>query len=381
MFVVPRRPERPVRWTLLALVVVVLIGCGKQSPRPSSAAEVIVESVVRRDLPLRFTYPARVSGSRMVEVRAQVDGRIVERTYTEGQSVKAGDVLFRIDPAPYRAAFDRAGSEVAVARAEFEKANREVARLEPLAPQGLVSHRDIDQVTSALTQARAALAAAEATRSAVHLDLEYSNVRAPMAGTASKEQVTVGNLVDGGRGGDGDLLTTIVQADPAYVEFAVPESEYLRLRSPPAAGSAVLTVSIERGSRCERGGVVDFVDSFVSEATDTARARAVFDNPDGCLVSGQFLSIVVRGRNLPDTIAVPKSAVWFSQRGPAVWIVDSDQAVHSQAIQLGESWENSWVVRSGLEGGEHVIVEGILKARAGSKVAARSREQVDRAEK
>jgi membrane fusion protein, multidrug efflux system len=360
---------------LFGAALISLAGCADEQPAAPPAPNVIVETVAAQDLPLALKYPARVSGSRVVEVRARVSGVIVERAYREGQPVKAGDVLFRIEPDSYRAAHDQAVAQVAMQRAAIAQAESDYQRTETLVKEGAVSRRQFDQAQAALLQAKAGLAAAEAARKIARLNLDYTEVRSPVSGLTSKEAVTVGNVVNGASGAGGDLLTTVVQADPAYVEFSVAEPEHLRLRALAQAQPGEYPVRIVSGSRCEVTGKMDFNDTFVNTATGTVRARALFPNPAGCLVSGQHLSIEMQGLSLPEAIAVPKAAVLFAQAGPMVWIVGSDDKVTPRPVQIQESWQDHWVVRSGVQPGERVIVEGVLKVQPGATVVALTREE------
>lgn len=369
---------------LLAAAVVAaaaaLLSCKKPPPPAPPPAEVVVDTVKRGDLPVTLFYPARVAGTRVVEVRAQVNGRIIRRAYTEGDAVKPGDLLFQIDPAPYQNVYDQAVAQAAQQRAAISQSNAEYLRAKSLVEDGAVSRREFEQAEAANLQARAGLAAAEAAAKSAKLDLDYTSVRAPVAGIASKEAVTVGNVVNGGSGraAGGDLLTSIIQADPAYVEASVPEPEFLKFRDAAAVNPDGLTVHISSGSSCKSVGKVDFTDAFVNSNTGTIRARAIFPNPDRCLISGQYVGINVEGLTLPDTMAVPKTAVLFSQMGPLAWVVDSNDVVQPRPVQVKESFQDQWIIAKGLENGDRVIVEGLLKVMPGAKVHPLTREEAAR---
>lgn len=365
------------RFAPLAAVLSLLSACSNEASAPPPAPEVIVESVQREDLPLALEYPARVAGSRVVEVRARVSGVIVERKYREGQPVKAGDVLFLIEPDNYRAEFERAEAQAQIQRAAIAQSASDYERAKLLVEEGAVSRREYDQAEAAWLQAQAGLAAAEAARKIARLNLDYTEVRSPVSGVASKEAVTVGNLVNGSSGAGGDLLTTVVQADPAYVEFSIAEAELLRVRSMLAASSKQTDypVRILRGSLCESTGKLDFADTFVNTSTGTVRARAVFPNEGGCLVSGQYLAVELGGLKIPNALAVPKAAVLFAQAGPMVWVVGTDNKVSPRPVQVQESWRDRWILQQGVEPGERVIVEGLLKVQPGVEVVALTKEQ------
>lgn len=371
-------PRFPGLSLLLALgAAAALTACGSSAPpqHQMPPAEVVVETVAPRDLPLLLEYPARVSGSRVVEVRARVNGVVTQRAYQEGQPVKQGDLLFRIEPDNYKAIYDQAAAQVAIQQASIQQAQTDFDRVKALVAEGAVSQREFDQAQASLAQARAGLAASQANRTAANLSLQYTEVRAPVDGIASKEAVTVGNLVNGGAGAGGDLLTTIVQADPAYVEFSMTEPEFLRLRALTRDDAAKLEVKVRSGSRCATSGHVDFTDSQVNPATGTVRARAVFANADGCLVSGQFLAIEVSGLSIPQAIALPKSGVLFGQHGAMVWVVGDDAKPQPRPVQIQESWNDHWIVSGGVEPGERIVVEGIMKVRPDAPVNALTREE------
>lgn len=361
---------------LALLLAAVLSGCGGEAAPPAPPPPtVVVETIAARDLPLSLAYPARVSGSRVVEVRARVNGVVTERAYREGQPVKKGDLLFRIEPDNYEALSEQAAAQVALQKAGIAQAQSDYDRVKALVEEGAVSRREFDQAEAALSQAKAGLAAAVAAQKSASLNLGYTEVRAPVAGIASKEAVTAGNLVNGGTGAGGDLLTTIVQADPAYVEFSVTEPEYLRLRDLAQRDESKLTVKVTSGSSCAGTGHVDFTDSFVNASTGTLRARAIFENADGCLVSGQFLAVDVGGLSIPQAIAVPKVGVMFSQTGPMLWIVNADNTVQPRPVTVRESWEDSWILDAGVQPGETMVVDGIMKVRPGATVVPLTREQ------
>ncbi len=371
--VLPRPRACGISATLL--LVALLGGCGSDQGGAPPAPEVIVDTVTKQDLPIKLSYPARVAGSRVVEVRARVNGTVVERAYKEGQVVKAGDLLFRIDPASYQANYDRAAAQVDSERANLDESRRQFDRVKTLAASGAVSQRDYDQAASTLAKSQAAFTVAEAAQREARLDLGYTAVRAPVAGIASKEAVTVGNTVDGKSGAGGDLLTSIVQANPAYAEFSVAEEEYLRMRELAKVRPGGVAAAITSGSTCKTEGLVDLTDSFVNSSTGTIRARAVFQNADGCLVSGQFLALEITGLSLPDRIAVPKTAVLFGQTGATAWVVGDDNVVEPRPLVIHESWQDGWIIDGGLNPGERIVVEGILKVNPGMKVIPLTREE------
>jgi membrane fusion protein (multidrug efflux system) len=319
-------------------------------------------------LPLDLTYSARIAGTREVEVRARVSGILEKRLYVEGSDVREGDVLFRIDPAPYRAAAERARAELAVAQAQFDAAQRDRDRIEPLYTQGLVSQRDRDQARSAFDGATASVAAARAALSAAELDLSWTTVRAPISGTTSREARSEGSLVTVDT--DSSLLTRIVQADTLHVEFATTEQEAALLRAALAAQDPAVSVRVaaESGAAPAQIAQLSFVDTLVDPTTGTVRIRAVLDNRSGALTPGQFARVTVAGIGLPPSIVVPQRAVMRSGQGPSVWVVDAENRIAARPVRLGRTSGNLVMVLDGLAAGERYVVDGVLKVQPGSTV-------------
>jgi membrane fusion protein (multidrug efflux system) len=305
-----------------------------------------------------------------VEIRARVSGILLERRYQEGSAVRKGDLLFRIDPEPYRAAAAQARAEVGVAQARLDEARRQRDRILPLFEQNAASQRQRDEVVSQFEVAQANLAAARARLRTAELDLSYTEVRAPIGGLTSREVRSEGSLVTAGT--ESSLLTRVVQTDPVYVEFSVPDSEAARVRAATEAGNGKLDVHLlrEEGGAPVEGGKLAFVDTSVESGSGTVRARAVFPNTDGLIVPGQFVRVRVEGVAIENATTVPRRAVMSSAQGTFVWVVGKDEAVELRPVRLaGESGDLA-LLAEGVRAGERVIVEGVLKVRPGVKVKA-----------
>jgi membrane fusion protein (multidrug efflux system) len=326
-----------------------------------------VAVVERRNLPLDLAYTGRAVGSREVEVRALVSGILLERRYEEGSAVKRGSVLFLLEPSPYRAAVERTQAELGVERAKLAEARRQLDRINSLVDRKLVSESQRDEATSAFEVAEANVAAARARLRSAELDLSYTEVRAPISGLTSREVRSEGSLVRAGE--DSALLTRIVQTDPVYIEFSLPEAEAAQVRARLASGGApVVHVGFEDGSEHGTPAKLTFVDIAVESASGTVRARGVMPNPDGRLVPGQFVRARLEGVVIPDAIAVPRRAVMSSAQGSFVWLVGDGDTVELRLVRQAGTVGDRSVIAEGLAGGERVVVEGVLKVQPGAKV-------------
>ena len=354
---------------LISAGAALLSGCGAREGGQTAppAPEVAVVTVEKGNLPLNLAYTGRAVGSREVEVRALVSGILLERRYEEGRAVRQGEVLFRIDPDRYRAAVERAQAELGVERAKLSEARRQRDRIVSLLEKNLVSQRQLDEAVSAFEVAEANTAAAQARLRTAQLDLSYTEVRAPIGGLTSREARSEGSLVIAGD--ESSLVTRIVQTDPIYIEFTLPETEAAQVRARLATGSAPLVrVEVQGGAQLAEPAKLTFVDNAVEATSGTVRARAVMPNPDGRLVPGQFVRAQLDGVEIPDAVTVPRRAVMSSAQGSFVWLVGEGDAVALQPVRLAGMVGERAVIAEGLAGGERVIVEGVLKVQPGVKV-------------
>jgi len=334
-----------------------------------------------RTLPVSYEYVGQTAGSKEVEVRARVTGILEKRFFAEGAPVKAGQPLFRIDPKPLEAQAAAADAEVARARAQLTQAEREVARLKPLAERRAIGQKEADDAISNAELARATVKAAEARLAEVNLSLGYTRVNAPIAGLSSRANKSEGSLVNANE----TLLTMISQVDPIWVPFNVSENDRLGLERAVAAGRLVLpkdnaydvTVRLSDGSAFPRKGRINFSDTRVNPATGTYEMRAEIANADGALKPGQFVRVVLKGATRTNAIAVPQVAVQDGPQGKFVYVTGKDKDGKDIAvvrpITLGDWVEvdgtNLWLVESGLKGGDTVIVDGIAKLQPGGAIA------------
>ncbi len=364
---------------IVPAVAVLLAACGDgsdQADQQRPPPEVIVETVEPKSLPLTLEYPGRVAGYRQVEVRARVEGILLSREYEEGEIVQQGDVLFRIDPREYAAGAESAKARLAEAEANLRNAQQRWERVSALFSRGTASAATRDDARAARDLARAALNEAKANAETAGLSLDYTTVEAPITGATSTETRSEGSLV--GSATDTEPLTTITQLDPVYVNFSPAETEVTRIRREVAAGRldapldgkyAARIISGD-GSPVEQTGIVDFTDNTVDLDTGTIRARAVFDNPDNRLIPGQFVRVQITGLTLVDAITVPRKALNQAPEGAYVYVVEDDGTAIRRQVEIGDALKERWVILSGLEAGERVVTEGVVKVQDGQKVAA-----------
>lgn len=364
-----RKVHRAADAVPVLLVLSWLAGCGSGSETGGAPPppEVVVATAEHGNLALDLAYSGRAVGSREVEVRALVGGILRERRFEEGRAVQQGDVLFLIEPEPYRVAVDRAQAELNVERARLAEARRQRDRLLSLLDRNLVSQQQLDEAISAYEVAEANTAAAGARLRAARLDLGYTEVRAPISGLTSREVRSEGSLVEAGDASS--LLTRIVQVDPIYIEFSLPETEAALVRSrlsrkPPPA----VRVELQDGTEHPPAATLTFVDNAVEPTSGTVRARAVMDNPQGSLVPGQFVRAHVEGVEIAGATTVPRRAVMTSAQGSFVWRVGDGDVVDLRPVRLDGTVGDRALVAEGLAGGERVIVEGVLKVQPGVKV-------------
>ena len=346
------------------------------------ASEVTVTTATQEALPVSWEYVGQTVGSREVEVRARVTGILMSRNFTEGSRVKKGQSLFTIDPKPFEAALARAVADVAAAEARLEQAQRNAARLKPLYAEKAVSQKENDDAVSAEQIGAADVKAAQARLTEAQLNLAYTKVESPLSGITTRALPSEGTLISG----PGVLLTSVVQVDPIWVNFGIPDNEQARIQKDTQAGILKLPRNFEvelrfaDGSVYAHKGKLDFADVRVSTATGTREARAELPNPDGDLRPGQFVRVVLKGASFPNAITVPQRSVMEGPQGKFVYVVDEKSTAQARPVEAGQ-WAagDRWIITSGLKGGERVIVDGVMKIGPGAPVkVAEKRDEKDK---
>lgn len=347
---------------------------GRQAPPPL----VGTLELQREDVPLKATYMGQTLGYLSVEVRAQISGILKRRFFKEGDYVYQGQTLFEIDPASAQAALDQAKAQLTVAQTEYANAQREWNRILPLYSRNAVSQKDRDSAQAAFDSAKAQVASAQARVNEAQIQLDYTNVVAPISGYTSLATRDEGDLIT--LDAQGSLLTSINQTDPMYVTFAIPSADMLRMKRMVAQGKAKQStegtparMSMLEGSLYQYPGFVTFVDTQVEPQTSVVRARAQFPNPEGELLPGQYASVTISGTSLINVLMIPQTAVMNTAQGTMVYTVAKDAEGKEDVatltpVQLGEIFGNEFVVNGGLEPGTVVVVDGTNKVRPGAPV-------------
>ncbi len=366
------------RATAVLLWVLILAGCGQNStaraPAQAGPPEVAVVDVKPERVAITTELPGRTSAYLIAEVRPQVSGIIQKRLFQEGSDVKAGDVLYQIDPATYRAAHDSAKAALARAEANITSIRFRAERYRELVEIRAVSQQEYDDAAAALKQAEAEIAAGKAAVDSARINLAYTRVIAPITGRIGKSSVTVGALVTAGQGMP---LATIQQIDPVYVDATQSSATLLRLQQSMASGAlkrdsanrAKVKLILEDGNIYPLGGTLKFQDVTVDPTTGSVILRMVFPNPKGVLLPGMFVRAVLEEGVNEQALLIPQQGVNRDPKGnPLALIADAEGKVQQKMLTLDRTIGDKWLVSSGLAPGDRVIVEGMQKVKPGVSV-------------
>ena len=350
-----------------------LTACSDPAPPPTQLPPAVeVTAVAMEAIASEFEFVARTRASEDTEIRARITGSIIERNFAEGQVVQEGDLLYRIDPRPYQAAQNVAKAELSQARAAVEVARRNLTRGEELAPNGYISDAEMDKLRGENEGALAKVEAAEAALEQATINLDFTEIRAPFSGTAGRSQLSIGDLVNPSAG----ALVTLVQLDPMLADFDVNEQA---LAENMKANQARITQGLEvlvytprlrlvTGDEYLHPGEIDYASNRINPSTGTVTVTAKFSNPEAMLFPGQFVRIILQRGDAEMRLMIPQPSVLEDMQGRYVYIVDPADTVVRKNVTLGSRQGINWVVESGLEEGDRVIVNGIQKVRPGIKV-------------
>jgi membrane fusion protein (multidrug efflux system) len=355
--------------------VFALAACGQGDPAKGAkggapggmpAPEVGVLTVQPGDVGLQTELPGRLEASRVAQVRARAAGILQQRLFQEGSDVKAGQTLFRIDPAPYEAALQTAEAQLARSEANLAQTRALAERYQPLAAAQAVSQQEYANAVAAQKQAEADVAAGRAAVRNARINLGHATVTAPIAGRIGRALVTEGALVGQG---EATQLALVQQVDPLYVNFTQSASEALRLRRALEAGqlkaagkgAAEVRVVLDDGSEHPQAGKLLFTDLTVDPATGQVSLRAELPNPGGRLLPGLYVRVRLEQARASNAITLPQQAVMRSAQGDAVQVVTPEGKIEQRRIQVGGQQGGRWVVLDGLKAGEQVMVDGFQK--------------------
>jgi RND family efflux transporter MFP subunit len=363
---------------LIVVLALALSGCGDKAPQQAATAPppVTVAQPVKRTVTDWDEFTGRFEAVEEVQVRARVGGFVTSIEFRDGAFVRAGDLLYVIDPRPFEAVAEQADGQLADARAKAELAKRELDRALTLNQTQAVSDSIVDQRRQTLQAAKAAQMQAEGLLKAAQLNIEFTHVVAPIGGRVSRRLVTVGNLVQGSEG-TSTLLTSIVSLDPIYVYFDMDEATYVRNnrlwfegRRPSSRDNPnPVQITLVGETKPSHDGKMDFVDNRLDVSTGTLRGRAVVPNKDFSILPGQFGRVRLIGSSPYEALLVPDKAVATDQSRKIVFVVKDDDTVEAKPVVLGPLDDGLRVIREGLQAEDRVIIDGIQRARVGAKVA------------
>jgi len=362
---------------LVLSLALALASCGDSGkPAGPSAPTVTVAKPVQRSLVDYDEYVGRFIAVDSVEVRARVSGYLDQVHFQDGQIVKQGDLLFTVDKRPFQTSLDQAKANLSQARANLAFTEADLARAQQLVANKTITEQTFEQRTQAKRVAEASVAAQEAAVRQASLDLEFTELRAPVTGRIGDRRVSPGNLVTGGTGGNTTLLATIVSLDPIRFEFTFDEASYLRYERlsrdgkdvTGREGSVLVTLKLIDENGFGHAGRMDFVDNVIDRSSGTIRGRAVFTNAAGLFTPGMFGRVRVPGSPTYQALLVPDLAIGTEQARKFVLIVDGDNIVQQKYVTLGQSVDQLRVIKDGLQPDDRVVVNGLMRARPGAKV-------------
>ncbi len=373
-FMAVRAPRLTPGSVAVLAALLVLAACGDKAPQggPPPPPEVGVVTVATKTLDVPTELPGRVEAARVAQVRARVTGIVQKRLFAEGSDVKAGDVLFQIDPAPYKAAIDSAKAALAKAQANEQQASGLLNRYKPLREANAISQQDFVNATSSAAQASADVAAGKAAVQTAQLNLDYATVTAPISGRIGQALVTEGALVTAT---EATQLALIQQVDQVYVNFTQPVSDITRLRKAFANGSSKslgltipVRIALDDGSELPQAGKLLFSDLTVDPTSGQVNVRAKVLNPDGALMPGMYVRGRIAQQQVSAGVLLPQQAVQRTTQNDTVMVVGADGKPSVRVVKLGGNEGGNWIVLDGLKPGEQVIVDGFQKIRPGGTV-------------
>ena len=369
--------RRPSAMAVAAAFVVLAGGCGRGTPQPPArpTPDVTTVTVVPRDIPVVFEFVAQTQSSQAVNIQARVSGFLDKRVYTEGEVVRAGQVLFRMDPKPLQAQVDAAQAQLNNAQAALDVAKFNLDRTKPLADQNALSQKDLDDANGQYLSSKANVDQARAQLESAQLNLSYATITSPITGVTSSAIVADGTYVSS----NNSQLTTVSVLSPMWVTFSLSETEALRYRDEiergllkrPPGDHYTVEVVLADGSLFPEIGRITFADPAYNSQTGTFTVRVQLANPQGLLRPNQFVRARVKGGVRPNALAVPLRAVQQGPKGHFVWVVGKDNTVEMRPVTMGSWVGDEWQIANGLEPNSVVAVDGALGLSSGAVVKPR----------
>ena len=369
---------RLTRALLVFVLTSTLIGCeGKKKPAGPPPPSVTVVKALQKEVTEWDEYTGRLAAVDEVEIRAQVSGYLESIHFKDGQMVKKGDLLFVVDPRPYQAVLDRAEAQARQAEAGMALADLNLKRTQELASKNAVASQDLDERRSKQLEASAAVQVAQAEVKAARLNLDFTQIAAPVSGRINRHLVSEGNLISGGAA-NSTLLTTIVSLDPIQAYFEADEQSYLKYTRLDKSGTRQSSRDVANPVKMELSdeenfphlGQMDFVENRIDVNTATVQGRAIFQNPDLVLTPGQFVRLRLLGSPAHLAVLIPDQAIVSDQSQKFVWVLEDEGAAKYRTVVPGPMIDGLRVIRTGLKADEPVVVLGLQSVRAGIKVKA-----------
>ena len=374
-----------IKFCSILLIIFILNGCENTKENDSQnisempPLEVNTYQVKLNDIPVSMEYPAKIKSMQQVNVVAKVNGTLEKKNFTEGNFVKKEEVLYQIDSTRYEAFLQEALADVEMKTATLKQATREWERVKILFEQDSTSQKEKDSALSAYETAQASLKASQANLKKAQIDLGYTKVKAPISGFTSLNKQDLGSYI--GSTNESMILTTITQTNPIYVEFSLPDIEFLKKRFIMNDGNwnnisqTKLPVSIifSDGLIYEEKGTLDFIDSFVDNETSTVKARATFENSKKELIPGLFVKIKIDGLIYKNAISIPQTSLLQDTTGTFVYIVKDNQAIRTP-IKIENISKDTYIISDGLNEGDIVITNNLTKLKSGSPITLMSKE-------
>ena len=365
-----------IRAAVLGFCALAAAGCSKEAPAPQRPPPVVsVITVTPQAIPYVATFVAQTESSRQVDIVARVSGFLDRIAYPEGELVKEGQLLFQLDPKPFEAQLEAAKGEVLAQQARFTTADSNLKRIKPLAQQNAMSQADLDKAQGEYDASRAAVFSAQAKMKQAELNLGYTTIRSPVTGYSGRALQRQGAYINAG--GDSAKLSYVAAVEPMWVNFSMSQNQLAQLRNlvqkgqlvPPKNQDFQVEIALSDGKPYPHTGKINFTDPTFSQDTGSFQVRAVLPNPTRELRPGMFVTANVKGGTRPNAVVVPQLAVQQGAKGHVVYVIKDDGVAELRPVVVGDySGDKGILIADGLQAGDRVVVDGVLKVVPGQPV-------------